>query len=173
MMNYTQAEPQTADALLGRAIKSCRICKIKKSLADFVKSKAFKSGVDTICLSCSRDKVKQWRQLGKRNSKEEARRFAQRYPAKLASHKRKMHMQRKLSMKTKWTEFDDLFFEEIYDLAKKRTELTGFKWHVDHIVPLQNKLVCGLHVPENLQCIPAKLNLIKGNSFDGIRKHHV
>lgn len=55
------------------------------------------------------------------------------------------------------------FIEEIYDLARQRTLATGYEWHVDHIVPLKSKRVCGLHVESNLRVIPAVHNISKGN----------
>ena len=73
----------------------------------------------------------------------------------------------KLKATPSWlTEDDHWMLEQAYELAKLRTQMFGFKWHVDHIVPLQGKIVCGLHVPNNLQVIPASVNCSKRNRFE-------
>ena len=57
-----------------------------------------------------------------------------------------------------------LWFEEqevkhIYKIAKEKNLV------VDHIIPLNNKEVCGLHTQDNLRCIPEHLNLVKSNRY--------
>jgi len=54
-----------------------------------------------------------------------------------------------------WFENDQI--EKSYKEARKR----GF--HVDHVVPLQSKIVCGLHCWHNLQLLDASINCSKGN----------
>ena len=53
----------------------------------------------------------------------------------------------------------------VYEFARQLKELTGWDWHVDHIIPLQGENVCGLHIPQNLQVVPALLNQRKHNKL--------
>lgn len=63
----------------------------------------------------------------------------------------------KLSRVPKWANLDKI--KEIYKTCPEG-------YHVDHIIPLKGELVSGLHVEYNLQHLPAKDNLVKGNKFE-------
>lgn len=56
--------------------------------------------------------------------------------------------------------------DDIYWLAQDLKIVTGEVYHVDHIVPLRGTNICGLHVPWNLQILPADLNIRKSNKME-------
>lgn len=62
----------------------------------------------------------------------------------------------KLQATPKWADL-----EKIKEIYRERPE----GYHVDHIIPLQGETVCGLHVENNLQYLPASENLSKGNKY--------
>lgn len=70
---------------------------------------------------------------------------------------------KKLHATPSWANQDEIaaFYKRAADIASR----TGTPMHVDHIVPLVHKLVCGLHCEANLRVIPAMTNLRKGNNF--------
>lgn len=86
-------------------------------------------------------------------------------PEKSAIHSSKRRAA-KLNATPSWLTKEDVFKIESFYLERKRLEKeTGILHHVDHIIPLQGENVCGLHVPWNLQVIPASENISKSNKL--------
>ena len=54
---------------------------------------------------------------------------------------------------------------ELFLKARTLTVMTGFQWHVDHVVPLNSPVVCGLHWHQNLEVLPWFANISKSNQF--------
>ncbi len=98
------------------------------------------------------------RELFRQKEREDRNKRPERYRAKYASRR-----VRKLQATAPWA--DNKTIATFYTRAAELEGSTGVKWHVDHIDPLQGHLVCGLHVAENLQVLPASINCSKNNSF--------
>lgn len=61
--------------------------------------------------------------------------------------------------------FDSKEVRAIYREAARLTRETGITHEVDHAIPLQHPLVCGLHWHANLQILTQAQNTAKGNKF--------
>jgi hypothetical protein len=106
-----------------------------------------------------------WREANREYCSQLTREWAKNNPSKASANASKRRA-KLLNATPVWADFAAIQVE--YDLADWCSKATGIKYHVDHIVPLQGKTICGLHVPNNLQVIPAKDNHVKHNKFTAI-----
>ena len=121
--------------------KTCVKCKNNLPSSQFSRRRGSSDGLREYCKFCR---------------KIETRKDYERHPERF-KHNAKL---RKVEQRT----------PKLLSLDDRRAMLNFYKdrppgYHVDHIVPLRGINVCGLHVPWNLQYLPASDNLKKGNKL--------
>ena len=169
--------------------KICSCCKLELSIDNYNKLSCAKDKLQKYCRACQSNKNKQWHL----SNKEKRAAYREVYVAATVEHRKKTkrkwdeanyeHRRRyrkarlpyyterarmRSALKSKatppWlTQEHILEIRQLYWLADDLFTISGQSYHVDHIVPLKGKDVCGLHVPWNLQILPSDLNLSKSN----------
>ncbi len=107
--------------------------------------------------------TKAWRKRNPERARQQAKEWQQRNLPKAARYASVRRAKRKKATPP-WV--DMVAIQAKYDEAARLTRDTGIIHEVDHIVPLQHRLVCGLHVPANLRAIPRADNKRKSNKFE-------
>jgi hypothetical protein len=131
----------------------------------------------------NKEKVKKAQDNWKENNKEVIREYNKEYSKvyyqknteKVKEHKKKWNdnnkdkknaytakrRAKKLNATPSWADLEKI--KVLYEKAKWLESLTGLKYHVDHVIPLINDNVCGLHCWHNLQILEESLNIKKSN----------
>jgi hypothetical protein len=175
--------------------KFCTKCKQTKDVSLFYKNSCTKDGKSYWCKVCANGYIKHYykttsfRQYvldkSKQRQKEKAKevseykkQWRQKNIIRLLDYDKQRYLKskhvyiervakrkaKKLQATPKWADVN--LMRAYYAMSKLLDKLNPFvKHHVDHIVPLQNKFVCGLHTHTNLQILTAKQNMEKSNKF--------
>lgn len=144
-------------------LRKCNVCFILKPLLDFYKSAATQDGHCYTCKVCSKLRVKNWQSKNSDRVNKNSRKYRAENRAKRAALCRARYSKQQIATPKWLTDADWEAMEDFYKTAKDLQWLSEETLHVDHIVPLNGDAFSGLHVPWNLQILPASENIKKSN----------
>lgn len=139
-----------------KGLKHCSKCLLVLDYSQFSKEAKNRDGLSPYCVYCTRQKSQIYRDADVERSREHSR---NNYYKHKADYIHRMTLRKsKIAIATpNWANLEKI--KEIYRDVPKGM-------HVDHIVPLNGNLVCGLHVENNLQYLSIEENLKKSNKYD-------
>lgn len=143
--------------------KWCPDCDTTKDISGFYKNKARKDGHQSVCKPCIQVRNKKWYAENTEHHNKWMSDYAKNNRGLYNARDSKRRAS-ELRATPEWANQEQI--KRVYTLCKKISDKTGVVHHVDHVIPLQGKNVCGLHVERNLAIIPAKMNIAKGNKYD-------
>lgn len=176
-------------------IKWCNICQTDKDVSAFHKKRSARDGLNHCCKQCQKERDQNPERMLARNLS--TKKWHSENPEKIFQYSAKSRNNNRTSIRQRssnWRKSNPhkhnaltakhraqkrqatplwltpLHLQQIdifYDAAARLTKEFGRKMHVDHIVPLNGKNICGLHVPWNLQVLFSEENLKKSNSLQG------
>jgi len=169
-------------------MRKCNKCSEVKSEEDFYKRDKVK--LMTICKSCTLANNKKWSSQNKEKHKE----LVKKWESENKDKRKKIYDRYRENHPEKVRKFTKVWRDNnkpliAHHAAKRRADIKSAtpKWvddeelkyiyencpvgyHVDHIIPLKNEIICGLHIPDNLQYLAAIDNHRKKNKFESIEK---
>ena len=160
--------------------KRCSCCKEIKPYSSFYKNKAKKDNISTECKQCSNLISSKRREIKSKETAEYLKEYQSKNKEKLKEYIKQWQLDNKAKVNKNNSRYrarkekatavwaDEHKIQYYYNLAAFFTGLSGgfVKYHVDHVIPLKGKNVCGLHVHNNLQLLKASENIRKKNKYD-------
>lgn len=166
-------------------VKFCARCNTTHPAEAFGKNKARGDGLATYCRSCTKAYMaaksydaERWalhreEESARNKAYREANkaRIKPRDRARMAARRRdnpgavnatnKARKAAQIQATPGWA--DPVAMQRVYVEAQRLSDHYGVELHVDHVVPLRSKQVCGLHTEANLQLLAFEENMTKGN----------
>jgi len=154
---------------------TCIKCAIAKPVSEFHKNSTYTSGLDGRCKACKKEAHQASYKRNRLKILEKNKAWINANPEKyqVVQERYRANNSEKFAAKTAKRRYlynagsinlnqgQKVEIEYLYMYNK----IMPGAWDVDHIVPLNGKDICGLHIPENLQVISQKENKMKTNKF--------
>lgn len=147
-------------------MKTCSKCQNLLEKSNFRCHKNTKDGLDCWCKNCHKeyraknkekiDKIHAKYRLKNRDKIRERNAKWQKNNSNIYNYLHANIRAKKRKAIPKWANLKEI--KEFYKNCPKG-------YHVDHIIPLNGKIISGFHVIDNLQYLPAMENIRKGNRY--------